>query len=573
MLTLIINAGLPSLPATQGMVPSPHEDGCWLPSHSIVPDPAEGLKDSRPPRPSPVVGALALVISHRESIFLGIDLQASAIMVTLQSACVTGEVVAALDKSKQTDSVTRRAALISVILTSFVMPFAASSVNVALPAIGREFGMDAITLSWVATAFLLTSAMFLVPFGRLGDMRGRKVIFVWGCVVFTVTSLLLSISPSGSMLLGLRVFQGIGGAMVFANGMALLISAYPPQERGRVLGINVAAVYVGLSVGPFVGGLLTHYISWRSIFLLNVPLGLVATAFAFWRLADDASEARGERFDFTGSVIYAITLVATMYGFSQLPAPLGFWLILVGLVGLALFIFWEQRTPSPVLDVRLFKDNATFAFSNLAALINYAATFAVSFLLSFYLQYIKGLSPQDAGIVLVAAPVVQAVFSPLAGRLSDKVEPRWVASTGMALTTFGLLLFTLVDASTSLAYIVATLIIIGFGFALFSSPNTNAVMSAVDRRFYGVASATIGTMRQLGQMLSMGIAMLVFATYIGHVEIRPENLHLLMASIKTAFVISVVLGAVGIYASLKRGNVQRPETLRDSEIPFGRPRP
>lgn len=477
------------------------------------------------------------------------------------------------DGPQQANTMTRRAALISVILTSFVMPFGASSVNVALPAIGREFGMDAISLSWVATAYLLTSSMFLVPFGRLADIRGRKAIFVWGGVVFTVTSLLLAVTPSGSVLLGLRALQGMGGAMVLATGMALLISAYPPQERGRVLGVSVAAVYIGLSIGPFAGGLLTQYLSWRSIFLLNVPLALVATVFALWRLANDASEARGERFDFTGSVIYAVTLVATMYGFSQLPALLGFWLILVGLLGLVLFIFWEQRTPSPVIDVGLFKNNVTFAFSNLAALINYAATFAVGFLLSFYLQYIKGLSPQDAGIVLVAAPVVQAVFSPLAGRLSDRIEPRWVASAGMALTTVGLLLFTMVDEETSLTYIVAALIVVGFGFALFSSPNTNAVMSSVERRFYGVASATIGTMRQLGQILSMGIAMLLFATYLGHVEIGPENLPLLMTSIRTAFVISVVLCAGGIYASLKRGNIQRPEALGGSETPSGRPQP
>jgi MFS family permease len=220
------------------------------------------------------------------------------------------------------------------------------------------------------------------------------------------------------------------------------------------------------------------------------------------------------------------------------------------------FVRWETKVEYPVLNISLFGNNRVFAFSNLAALINYSATSAISFLLSLYLQYTKGLTPQDAGLILVSQPVVMAIFSPLAGRLSDKIEPRIVASAGMTLTVVGLLLFTFLNSTTDLAFIIFSLVLLGFGFALFSSPNTNAVMSSVEKRFYGVASATLGTMRLTGQMLSMGIAMLVFALYLGRAQITPEKYPAFLTSTKTAFIIFAVLCFGGIFASLSRGKVR-----------------
>ncbi|HEX9899696.1 MAG TPA: MFS transporter, partial [Candidatus Methylomirabilis sp.] len=202
------------------------------------------------------------------------------------------------------------------------------------------------------------------------------------------------------------------------------------------------------------------------------------------------------------------------------------------------------------------RGNAVFTFSNLAALINYSATFAVTFLLSLYLQYTKGLGPRDAGLILVSQPLVMAAFSPIAGRLSDRIEPRTVASLGMAFTVLGLVLLAFLGEGTPLAFIVATLVILGFGFALFSSPNTNAVMSSVDRRLYGVASATLGTMRLSGQMLSMGIAMLVFALYVGRVRIGAANPASFLYSLKVAFAIFAILCFFGIFASLARGRLK-----------------
>jgi nitrate/nitrite transporter NarK len=251
-----------------------------------------------------------------------------------------------------------------------------------------------------------------------------------------------------------------------------------------------------------------------------------------------------------------------MGGIVLLPRDYALWLIASGLAGLAGFVAWERRVEHPVFDVRLFSGNRAFAFSNLAALFNYSATFGVTFLLSLYLQYIGGLSPQGAGMVLIAAPLTQALLSPFAGRLSDRIEPRIVASTGMALTTLGLLRLSLLDAGTSRASIVATLILLGIGFALFSSPNTNAIMSSVPRRFYGIASGTVGTMRLMGQLLSMGIATIAVTVMVGRVAITPEHFAAFLLSVRLSFTLFALLCGAGVLASLARGQTRPRPTPR-----------
>ena len=456
------------------------------------------------------------------------------------------------------DRLTKRITLIVVTLAAFLTPFDGSSVNIALPSIGKEFSMDALSLGWVATAYLLASAMFLVPMGRVADIYGRKRLFALGILIFTAASFCMVLCTSGTMLICLRIVQGFGSAMIFGTGVALLTSVFPAQERGKALGINVAAAYTGLSVGPFVGGLLTLHFGWRSIFLVNVPLGLMAFALISAKLKEEWAEAEGEKFDLTGSIIYCFGLTAVIYGFSSFSrwgAMLSACLILAGILGIFAFIAWEMKVPNPVLNVNLFRGNRAFALSNLAALINYSATFAVGFFLSLYLQYIRKFNPQVAGAILVFQPVVMAVCSPFAGRLSDRIEPRIVASTGMALTAVGLFLLTLLHGNSSLGFIIADLILLGLGFALFSSPNTNAVMSSVEKRFYGVAAGTLGTMRLTGQMLSMGIAMLIFAIHIGHTQITPEYYPLLLKSTRSAFLLFGILCSGGAFASLARGKI------------------
>lgn len=454
------------------------------------------------------------------------------------------------------DSSDRSPALLVATVTAFLTPFMGSAINIALPTIGKEFAMDAVLLSWVATSYLLAAAMFLVPFGRLADIYGRKRIFSYGMMIFAASSLFAALAPGALWLITARVIQGLGGAMIFGTGIAILTSVFPVGERGRVLGINVASVYLGLSLGPFLGGFMTQHLGWRSIFLLNVPLCLFVVAFMFRKLKGEWAEAKGENFDVAGSLIYSVTLPAMMYGFSLLPAWTGVWLVLFGISGLFAFIRWESRVRSPVFEMDLFRKNTLFAFSSLAAFVNYCATFSVGFLLSLYLQYTKGLDPQHAGMVLVSQPVVMTLFSPLAGRLSDRIEPRIVASAGMALTVVGLVQFSLLDGHASIPFIVSGLVTMGLGLALFSSPNANAIMSSVERKYYGVASAAVGTMRLTGQMLSMGIVMLVFAVYIGRAQITPEYYPLFLKSARIAFIIFAVLCFLGVLASLARGKVR-----------------
>jgi EmrB/QacA subfamily drug resistance transporter len=445
--------------------------------------------------------------------------------------------------------------LLIAVLAGFLTPFDGSAVNIALPSIGSEFHMDVISLSWIATAYLLAAALFLVPFGKIADIYGQKKIFLYGISIFAAASFVMTMVPSPNLLIAIRVIQGLGSGMIFGTTVAILSSVFPPGERGKALGIYITSVYFGLSLGPFLGGVLTQYFGWRSIFFVNVPIGIVAIILVTWKLKGDWAECRGEIFDLTGSVIYGIAIVAVMYGLSAATEGSGYLFLLTGITAGIVFVMYERRITSPVLDVKLFKGNRIFTFSNIAALINYSATYAVTFLLSLYLQYTNGFTPESAGLILIAQPAFQAIVSPIAGKLSDRIEPAVVASVGMALTAAGLVLLIFLTDTTSLWYLILCLIVLGAGFGLFSSPNTNAIMSAVEKRNYGVASGIVGTMRLLGQMLSMGIAMLVFAVLIGPVEITPAYYPQFLASMHIGFIIFAVSCMVGIFFSLVRGTM------------------
>lgn len=453
----------------------------------------------------------------------------------------------------QTSSSEKNSTLLVASVASFITPFMGSAINIALPTIGVEFSADAITLSWVATAYLLTVAIFLIPFGRIADIHGRKKIFLYGIALFTLASLLSGLAPNIITLIIFRILQAIGSAMIFSTSVAIITSVFPPKERGRAMGIAVSAVYLGLSLGPFIGGLLTQYFGWRSVFFFVVPLGLIAIYFVLTKLKNEWADSKGEPFDWGGSFLYAIALFFIMIGFPKLPELLGITYLTIGIVFLFGFIWMELKVDFPVLDLELFKNNITFRYSNLAALINYMATFAVAFLLSFYLQYFKGLDPQGAGFVLVSQPIIMTIFSPWAGRLSDRVDPRIISSVGMAISALGLALLAFISAETSLLHLILILMLLGFGFALFSSPNSNSIMSSVEKRHLGIASGSLGTTRMIGQMLSMGIAMMLFAYYLGQESIDSSNLPQLLNSIQTAFIIFAILCFLGVFASLARG--------------------
>ena len=432
----------------------------------------------------------------------------------------------------------------------------ASSITVALPTIGREFTMPPVALSWVITSYFLAIAAFLIPFGKAGDLYGRRNIFLCGAVLYTAASLLAGCAAGSTTLIATRVLQGIGGSMILSTGLAMLTQAAAPRERGAMLGLSVAATYIGLSLGPVLGGLLTQSLGWRSIFFVNVPLGLAIACVVLWKIRPERNVAPYTGFDFRGSVEYTVSLVALMYGLSQLPLSRGIALVTAGALGL--FLFWrrETRIPSPVLDVRLFKRNKVFILSNGAALLSYSATTGAVFLISLYLQYIKGLSPRNAGVVLLGQPLVMALFSPFAGRLSDRIEPRIVASAGMAMTVVSLFFFSRLTEVSPMHHLVGGLMLLGAGIAFFSSPNTSAIMGSADRTQYGAAAAVVGTMRLTGSIISLSIAAVVLASYIGNVPVTPERHRLFIAGVRISFLVFAALCAFGVFASLARGRVR-----------------
>jgi len=447
--------------------------------------------------------------------------------------------------------------LIAVSFAAFMVPFMVSAVNIALPAIQAEFSANAVLLSWVATAYLLASGVMLVPAGKLGDIWGRKKIFSMGIAVFSVFSISTALAPSVLWIIIFRVFQGVGAAMSMATSMAIISDVFPVKERGKAMGIVVACVYIGYSFGPFAGGWMTGLFGWKSIFIFNAPVGMSALYLSVVKIGKEWASAENERFDIVGSLLYGISLICLMYGLTTLPALSGIGLSCVGIIGFLSFVFYVTKARFPVIDVYLFRCNRTFTFSSLAALINYAATFAIAFLLSLYLQYIKGMTPQATGLVLVSQPLVQAVFSPLAGRISDRVEPAVIASSGMGLTALGLFSLAFLKGGTSLYYIVGSLFILGLGFALFSSPNMNAIMSSVEKKYYGVASGTVATMRLLGQMFSMATVTFLFSIFMGDEEISPVNYDAFLGAVHILFVIFTISCLIGIFFSLTRGEVKK----------------
>jgi MFS family permease len=457
--------------------------------------------------------------------------------------------------------------LVTVTAASFMTPLMISGVNIALPAIQKEFSVSAVLLGWIATAYLLTTGAALMPAGKVADIYGRKKIFATGIFLFTMFTVATAFAPSVFWIILCRSLQGVGGAMVMTTGIAILTSVFPLSERGKAIGIAVAAVYLGLSVGPFAGGILTTVFGWRSVFLASGPLGVLAFVLAVTRIEGEWTGAKGDPLDIAGSVLYALALIGVVYGLSKLPTRAGFVILAAGLAGLGGFAWYELRIPYPVFEVRLFAASRTFAFSSLAALINYAATFAVSFLLSLYLQYIKGMGPEQAGLVLICQPAMQALFSPVAGKMSDRVEPAVIASVGMALTAGGLILLIFLGTTTGTSYILCSLVVLGIGFALFSSPNMNAIMSSVENEYHGIASGAVSTMRLIGQLLSMALATLVFHLLLGHAQITPANYGAFLRAVNTAFALFSALCLGGIYFSAARGTVrqQRNATQKDGD--------
>jgi MFS family permease len=422
-----------------------------------------------------------------------------------------------------------------------------------LPAIGRDFSASAMQLALVETTYVLSASIFLLAMGRMGDIYGRRRIFQYGIVIFTFAGGLLSQAWSIESMIAMRFLQGMGGSMVMATTFAIVVSVFPPQERGKALGIAVASVYAGISCGPFFGGALVTAFGWRSIFYLAVPLGMITFAVSYTKLRGEWADAKGEPFDWRGSLVYAGAILLLIGGASNLDQGLWAWLLaMAGTVGLVIFLILESRTEYPVLNVALLRANRVFAFSNLAALLNYAATFGVTFFLSLYLQYVKGMNPRDAGLILMVQPIVQATFSPLCGRLADRFSAASVATIGMALCATGLGIAAMITATTSLSLIMIMLATLGLGFALFSSPNISVIMGSVEPRYLGVASGLNSTMPTLGMMTSMTIITIIFSIIMSGQAVTAQSQDRFLLSMHTALLTFSALCVVGIFFLMAR---------------------
>jgi EmrB/QacA subfamily drug resistance transporter len=457
----------------------------------------------------------------------------------------------------------KRVALTVATFGAFMTPFDGSVVTLALPSIGRDLGGDVVSLGWVATAYVLGLTICVIPFGRLADIRGRGRVYALGVALFTLASAICGLSPSLDILIATRFVQGVAAAMMAGNSIALLTAVFPAKERGKVLGINTATVYVGLSVGPSLGGFLVENLGWRSVFYVNVPIGIIVVALALLKLQREKVEGQAERLDPIGIVTYGLALFMILLGLTLSEGQeltLSRTLLVSGFAALAVFIFLETRAASPLLDVRLFR-NPPFAFSTLTALLNYSSVFGVSFIISLYLQLISGFGAEQAGLIMLVQPVMMAGFSPLGGWLSDRVEPRIVASIGMAIVSVSIFALSLLGATSEWWDIAVRLMVLGTGHAFFSSPNTNATMSSVERSQYGIAAAVLSTMRFTGQAVSLAIATSVLSAKLGGVVVSGRSgpqvpVEAFMKGMRIALTILSGICVAGVFTSLVRGRVR-----------------
>ena len=442
-----------------------------------------------------------------------------------------------------------------VLLNCFTTPMMLSAANVALPSIARDLNIHAVLLSWIPMAYLMASAMFVLIFGRLADMFGRKRIFIIGTTSVIITSLIAAYSVSGPMLIAARFLQGVSAAMLYATQIAIVSSVFPSSKRGHAIGLTTSMVYLGLTCGPLFGGTLIDHFGWRSAFIFHIPFAFLVLYLALQKVPGEWSSDEKGSFDVRGAVIYSLSIVILCIGVSTLPDMASIAVIILGLSGMSVFFYVARVTTHPIFDVRLFFTNRIFTLSCLAAFVIYSATYANVVLISLYLQYLKGMTATTTGLIMMIQPLTMAVFSSFTGKLSDWVEPRLIATIGMVITTCGLIMLALINGVDSLYYLVMALIITGLGFSLFSSPNSNAIMGAVEKPFYGSAAGSIATMRTLGQMNSMVLVTLVFALIIGQVEIQPQNYADLQKAIQLCFSIAASLCMLGIIFSLARGRV------------------
>ena len=438
--------------------------------------------------------------------------------------------------------------LICTVLSFFTV-FAVNAVMVVIPTIAGEFHMSNIVQNWITIIFLLVVAVMSVPAGQISGKYGLKKVTILSIILFIIISVVNVLVTSAEEFLACRFVLGIALSFINVTSMAMVVSAFKPEERGKALGINITGVYIGLSLSPVLGGILNYQLGWRAVVLFGVPFLFVILALLLTKIDEEWVTFENIPLDIKGSFAYAIGMVLFMYGFTILNSLSGVVLTVLGIIILIVFGLIELREPNPVFDIRFFK-NRKFLSSNFASLCAYLATFAVTTILNYHLQYIKGFNSQSAGIILLVAPLCQVALAPIAGRLSDRYVPQILAAIGMALGTISLILFSFLGSETPLEFLILSMIIYGVAFGLFSPPNTNVIMSSVPPKDTSVASAAVSTMRTVGQAMSIGILTLVFAFVMGNVEIVEQNYPLLISSCQITCIICVVLCIASVFASL-----------------------
>lgn len=434
-------------------------------------------------------------------------------------------------------------------LGSFLTAFLSNATVIASPTIALEFGMSNIQQNWIATIFFLIIAAASIPAGKLVGKKGLKKSLIIGVFIFLLASIGCALSFNTATILGFRALQGIGGALLNVCGTALVVSALPPQERGKGIGITVTGVYIGLSLAPIIGGILNYNLGWRSIFYIVIPFLILLLYLIPKKIKSEWKVGENDPIDIPGSVIYSIAIICAVYGFTIINTTLGLILTVIGLIGLIGFTAFELRQKYPIFEMRLFK-NHKFLSSNIASLISYLATFVITFVINYHLQYIMGMNSQSAGFILIITPVMMAVLAPFAGKLSDKINPQKLAAIGMGLVAIAIFILVFITDSTPLYVIGFAMFLQGVGYGLFSSPNTNSIMSSVPRKQTPSASSAVATMRVIGQTLSSGMLTVLFAIIMGSVPIIPKYYGLLMYSSKIACIISVILCVIAVLTCL-----------------------
>lgn len=446
----------------------------------------------------------------------------------------------------------RRIALAVAMITGFMAPFMSSALNLSVTDISAEFACPAGEATWIVSSYTLATAAFSIGAGHIADLTGRRRMVCLGTVLYLACALLCICSQSAEMLIAARFLMGVSAAVLLSSNVPLALSYYPPQVKGHILGWTVAAVQAGIVCGPSIGGAVNSLLGWRWIFGIVIVASIVAIALAL-RLDDDSVHGNMGNMDHKGNALFIASICLCMYGLSELSTRSWAWAcIVIGVLLLVVFVIVELREPEPVMQVRLFAQNPAYGMSNLATLLSFASVFAVNYCMPIFLQNALGLSSAFAGLVMIAQPVMQLLVSPLAGRLSDRVSSHLLASVGLCVSTAGLAMLLFLSESTSIAYIVAALLLIGLGVGIFSSPNTNAVLSCVDRAHYSEANATISTMRGIGQSTSMAYASLTLSSVLGTATFSQVAPTLMAQATTSVMGVCVVVSIVAALVSLVR---------------------